>query len=70
MNTISVKGVRIKILEIPASMIEIPARQGWVMNMINNLLIEVINTIAQQERIITQSRQAEGIAVAKSKGGR
>lgn len=36
--------------------------------MVNNILIEVLGTIAQQERETIKSRQAEGIAVAKAKG--
>jgi len=36
--------------------------------MINNLLIEVLSTMAEQVRITIKQRQAEGIAVAKAKG--
>ena len=36
--------------------------------MINNILIEVLASIAEQERLTTRQRQAEGIAVAKEKG--
>ena len=38
------------------------------MDMVNNILIEVLGTIAQQERETTRQRQAEGIQAAKSKG--
>ena len=38
------------------------------MDMVNNILIEVLGTIAQQERETTRQRQAEGIKAAKSKG--
>lgn len=62
------EGVRVKILDIPTSMMEIPEGQDWIMDMINNLLIEVLSTIAEQERASIKARQAEGIAVAKSKG--
>ena len=46
------------------------AREGqeWVFEMINNILIEVLASIAEQERLTTRQRQAEGIAVAKEKG--
>jgi len=62
------QGVRIKILDLPTSMMEIPKGQDWIMDMINNLLIEVLSTIAEQERITIKARQAEGVAIAKAKG--
>lgn len=62
------EGVRVKILDIPTSMMEIPEGQDWIMDMINNLLIEVLSTIAEQERVTIKQRQAEGIAVAKAQG--
>lgn len=36
--------------------------------MINNIIIEVYSSIAQQERETIKQRQAEGIAIAKTKG--
>ena len=36
--------------------------------MVNNILIEVLSSIAQQERETIRQRQAEGIAAAKIKG--
>ena len=62
------EGVRIKFLDIPTSMMEISSGQEWLMDMINNLLIEVLSTMAEQERTTIRQRQAEGIAIAKGKG--
>ena len=62
------EGVRIKILDIPTSMMDIPEGQEWLMDMINNLLIEVLATMAEQERLNIRQRQAEGIAIAKKEG--
>lgn len=62
------EGVRVKILDIPTSMMDIPKGQEWLMDMINNLIIEVLSTIAEQERLTIKQRQAEGIAVAQAKG--
>jgi DNA invertase Pin-like site-specific DNA recombinase len=62
------EGVRIKILDIPTSMMDIPEGQEWLLDMINNLLIEVLSTMAEQERLTIKKRQSEGIAVAKQKG--
>jgi len=62
------EGVRVKILDIPTTMMEIPIGREWLLDMINNLIIEVLATIAEQERLTTRQRQAEGIACAKEKG--
>lgn len=62
------EGVRVKVLDIPTTMMEIPEGQEWLMDMINNLLIEVLATMAEQERVNIKQRQAEGIAIAKEKG--
>ena len=63
-----VNNIRLKIIDIPTTMMELPEGQEWVFDMVNNILIEVLGTIAQQERETIKSRQAEGIAVAKAKG--
>ena len=51
-------------------MMELPEGQSWVFEMVNNILIEVMGTIAEQERLTIKQRQAEGIAAAKAKGKR
>lgn len=55
-------GVRVKILDIPSTMAEVAAGQEWVLDMINNILIEVLASIAENERATILARQAEGIA--------
>ena len=61
-------GVRLKVIDLPTTMIDFPAGQEWVMEMVNNILIEVLGTIAEQERTTIRQRQADGIAAAKQKG--
>lgn len=61
-------GIRLKVIDLPTTMLDLPNEQGWVFEMVNNLLIEVIGTIAEQERESIKKRQAEGIAAAKNKG--
>lgn len=61
-------GIRLKVLDIPTTMIDYPEGQAWVLDMVNNILIEVLSSIAQQERETIRARQAEGIAAAKAKG--
>ena len=61
-------GIRVKILDIPTTMMDLPPEQSWVFEMVNNILIEVLGTIAEQERETIRKRQSEGIAAAKAKG--
>ena len=60
--------IRVKVLDIPTTMIDFPQGQEWVLDMVNNILIEVLGSIAEQERETIKKRQAEGIAAAKKKG--
>ncbi|GIP46097.1 resolvase [Paenibacillus sp. J45TS6] len=62
------EGIRVKIIDLPTTMQDVPEGQEWVIDMINNIIIEVYTSIAQQERETLLQRQAEGIAVAKAKG--
>jgi len=61
-------GVRLKILDLPTSMIEVPEGQTWILEMIQNILIEVLASIAEQERVTIKKRQREGIDAARLKG--
>lgn len=61
-------GIRLKVLDLPTTLMEYPEGQEWVFDMVNNILIEVLGAIAEQERVTIRQRQAEGIAVAKAKG--
>lgn len=62
------KGVRVKILNIPTTLMDIDKGQEWIIDMINNIIIEVLGAVAEEERNKIKSRQAEGIAAAKDKG--
>lgn len=62
------KGVRVKILNIPTTLMDIPEGQDWLIDMINNIMIEVLGAVAEEERKKIKTRQAEGIAAAKDKG--
>ena len=64
------KNVRVKILDIPTTMMELGEGQSDILAMITNILIEVLGTIAQRERETTLERQREGIAAAKRRGQR
>ncbi len=56
------KGVAVKILDMPTTMTDFPAEQSWISDMITNILIEVLSSIAQNERETTRQRQQEGVA--------
>ena len=62
------EGVRVKILDLPTTMVELPEGQDWIIEMVNNILLEVLASIAEQERLTIRQRQAEGIAEAKKQG--
>lgn len=60
-------GIRIKIIDMPTTMIELDG-QEWIIDMVNNIIIEVLSSIAEQERHETKKRQAEGIEAARKRG--
>jgi len=61
-------GIHLKIIDLPTTMMDLPEGQEWVFDMVNNILIEVLGTIAEQECVTIHQRQSEGIAAAKAKG--
>lgn len=54
-------GVTLRILELPTTLIDFNG-QEWIADMINNMLIEVLTSIAEQEVRKIDARRAEGIA--------
>ena len=60
-------GVILRIMNVPTTMIDFQG-QDWIRDMVNNILIEVMSSIAEEERVKIKTRQQEGIAVAKEKG--
>lgn len=63
-------GVRVKILDLPTTLTDFPPEQLWVQEMVTAILIEVLGSIAENERIKIRARQREGIAAAKRKNVR
>lgn len=62
------KGITLRILDLPTTMAEFGEGQEWIRDMVTNILIEVMSSIAEQERIAIRQRQKEGIEAAKKKG--
>ena len=63
-------GVRVKILDIPTTLTDFPPEQLWVQEMVTAILIEVLGSIAENERNKIRARQREGIEAAKKKNVR
>lgn len=62
-------GVIVRILDIPTTLIDFKD-QTWVLEMVNNILIEVLGSIAEQERAKNRQRQREGIDAMPTVDGR
>ena len=63
-------GIQLKVLDLPTTMIHLEDGQDWIREMVNNILIEVLSSIAQEERNTIRRRQREGIEAAKKAGVR
>lgn len=53
-------GIILRILDIPSTLIDFQG-QEWIRDMVNNILIEVLSSFAEQERTKIKARQREGI---------
>lgn len=58
---LSSAGVILRVLELPTTLIDFQG-QEWVRDMVNNIILEVLATMAEQERRKILDRQREGIA--------
>lgn len=47
-----------RVIDLPTTMLELPKGQEWVFEMINNILIEVLASIAEQERLTIRGTSA------------
>ena len=62
------RNIRVMILDMPTTLCQVNEGQEWIIEMINAILIEVLASMAEQERIRTLNRQAEGILAAQLQG--
>ena len=62
------QGIQLKVIDIPTTMVQLEAGQEWIQDMVNNILIEVLSSIAEEERHTIRRRQREGIEAAKNAG--
>ena len=70
LETFKEMGVRVKILDIPTTLTDFPPEQLWIQDMVTAILIEVLGSIAENERMKIRARQREGIEAAKRKNVR
>lgn len=63
-------GIRVKILDLPTTLTDFPPEQLWIQEMVTAILIEVLGSIAEAERLKIRNRQREGIEAGKKKNVR
>ncbi len=54
-------GIRVKVIDLPTTLADYPEGQEWVLDMVTNILIEVLTSIAENERETIRKRQREGL---------
>lgn len=63
-------GVVVKIINISTTMMEFPEEQRWIQEMITNIIIEVLASMAEKEVDEIRQNQMEGIAQMVIKDGK
>lgn len=48
--------IQVRVIDLPTTMIQLPTGQEGVFEMINNILIEVLSSIAEQEQLSIRQR--------------
>jgi len=61
-------GIQLRIIDLPTTMIQFSEGQEWIRDMVNTIIIEVLSSIAEEERKTIRKRQEEGIQAAKANG--
>lgn len=68
LNYFKKHNIRLIVLDLPTTTVNLPEEQKWILDMVNNILIEVLASMAEQERKNIKKRQEEGIRAAKERG--
>jgi DNA invertase Pin-like site-specific DNA recombinase len=61
-------GVVVRILNLPTTLIDFTDDTAGILDMVHNILLEVLSTMAEAELRTRDKRQREGIEAAKAKG--
>lgn len=59
------KGIRVMVENIPTTLIEVDNKNKGMLEMINNILIEVYTTLAEEELKMIKERQEQGVKAMK-----
>lgn len=62
-------GITLRIKNIPTTMIDF-GDADWIQDMVTNIIIEVMSSLAEEERNKIRSRQRQGIDAMEVRGGR
>ena len=62
------RGVIIRVLNLPTTLIKDMENQSWVFELVNSILIEVYSSISEAEMIERERRQRAGIEAGKLRG--
>lgn len=62
------KGIHLRIIDLPTTMVQFGEGQEWIQDMVTNIIVEVLSSIAEEERNMIRKRQREGIDAAKARG--
>ena len=68
LNYFKSHNISLIVLDLPTTTVNLPEEQKWILEMVNNILIEVLASMAEQERENIRKRQEEGIRAAKERG--
>ena len=60
--------IRVRILEIPTTLMDVDESNDWVLGMVNKIIIEIYANLAEQEMNKRKKRQTEGVEIAKKAG--
>lgn len=59
---------RVRILNLPTTLVDVPGDSSYLLEMVQNILIEVMGTIAEEGLRMRKKRQMEGIEIARQQG--
>lgn len=58
-------GIRVKILSLPTTLVDLDEKNNWVMEMVSTILLEVYTSLDENDYLARRQKQAEGISIAK-----
>lgn len=57
--------IRVRILDLPTTNINVPQNQEWVIDVVNNILIEVLSAMAEQERLTSGNGKQKALPLQR-----